>query len=317
MFGFIKFLQEQLARLKSNKRIWFTIILIVSIIGMTSTIYLITTMTSRVSEKIYVSMANSYKLKVKTYSAAKNQEFVKLVTMLENDLSMTKFMKQENIKSLAALEDSINKQLEDNMFKNMFVDLYTKNDLSSNARNTIGSILESKESIFGVEVMKDGVYFIYIKPLIENGNIYGVVQVRESIHVEKHMFTFLDNEFAFILNKKMLPQLSIKTREGRYTDITNVFAVEQTFYESAFVADLRKVTEEEFEKMMNEGFIIDEKFYKTYSVVTDLNGVEIGMIIVGDRIDKTGGFVKLADSMTKQVITVALGLIISIMLFMF
>lgn len=317
MFGFIKFLQEQFARLKSNKRIWFTSILLFSILGMAGTIYLITTMTSRVSQKVYVSMSKTYNLTVENYKVNKNKEFMKLATMLENDASIVKLMQEENIPSLAKVENLINKQLQENTFKYTFVNLFTKNDLATNGRNTVGSILESKESIFGIEVMKDGVYYVYIKPLLKDGNIYGVIQLRESIHAAKEAFTFMDNEYAFILNKKMLPQLSIKTREGRYEDVASTFVVEQTYYESAFVSALRNTTDEKLDEMMDDGFLIAEKFYNTSSIVTDLNGVEIGMIVVGDRIDKTGGFVKLADSMTKQVITVALGLIISIMLFMF
>ncbi len=317
MFGFIKFIQDFISKIKSNKRIWFSIILILSIVGIISSFYLITTMTSRVSNEVYESMSDGFKLDIKQNMTTKNKEFIKLAIVLQSDKNIENSMKQNNSRNLLKIEKNLNKNLKKSGFDKMFIKLYSKNDVASNGRNTVGAVLESKESIFGVEVMQDGVFYIYIMPLIVNGKLYGIIQIKEGLDAQRKNFLDIKGEFAFVLNKKMLPQLSIKTKKGKYKEIASEFVIEQTSYDSEFVAELRNMGNIDFKKMISDGFALDGAFFTTFKVVTDLNGVEVGYIVVGQRVEKSGSFVKLADNMTKQVTIVALGLIISIMLFMF
>jgi len=71
------------------------------------------------------------------------------------------------------------------------------------------------------------------------------------------------------------------------------------------------------DSFINNNYFIDDTFYRTYKIINDINGAEIGMLLLGEQVDNEEGFVHLADNMTKTVTTVALGLVMSIMLFMF
>ena len=51
--------------------------------------------------------------------------------------------------------------------------------------------------------------------------------------------------------------------------------------------------------------------------VVDVNGVTIGYIIMAEKVQGSNGFVNIVDDMTKSVTLVSLGLVISILLFMF
>ena len=51
--------------------------------------------------------------------------------------------------------------------------------------------------------------------------------------------------------------------------------------------------------------------------MVDINGVTVGYIILGEKVQGSNGFVNIVDNMTKSVTMIALGLVISILLFMF
>ena len=69
--------------------------------------------------------------------------------------------------------------------------------------------------------------------------------------------------------------------------------------------------------MLSSGYYVDDQFYRTVQKVSDINGNVIGAIVLGQTVANSGAFVNIVDKMTKTVTTVALGLVISILLFMF
>ena len=69
--------------------------------------------------------------------------------------------------------------------------------------------------------------------------------------------------------------------------------------------------------MRNSGYLVNKEYFKTYKEVVDINGVTVGYIILGEKVQGSNGFVNIVDNMTKSVTMIALGLVISILLFMF
>lgn len=69
--------------------------------------------------------------------------------------------------------------------------------------------------------------------------------------------------------------------------------------------------------MKNNGYLVNDVYFKTYKEVVDVNGVTIGYIIMAEKVQGSNGFVNIVDNMTKSVTLVSLGLVISILLFMF
>ena len=62
---------------------------------------------------------------------------------------------------------------------------------------------------------------------------------------------------------------------------------------------------------------LNKEYFKTYKEILDVNGVTIGYALIGEQVQGNGGFVNIVDKMTKSVTMIALGLVISILLFMF
>jgi hypothetical protein len=115
----------------------------------------------------------------------------------------------------------------------------------------------------------------------------------------------------------MLVKLNIKAKSGKFRRLIKDLMIEQRFYDTRFVNSLVEMAPEDFDKMIKEGYIIDGVFYRTFKIVSDINGADIGYILVGELLDKEGGFVKIAKNMTNTITIVALGLVVSIILFMF
>ena len=57
MFSFIKAIQNLLGELKKRKGLWFTTLTILSIIGILTSMHLLTSMTSNIAEKVYENMS--------------------------------------------------------------------------------------------------------------------------------------------------------------------------------------------------------------------------------------------------------------------
>jgi len=317
MFSFIKYLQGLKEKFQKNKGLWFTTITVISVIGIFITLYIITTMTSNVSEKVYQSMSKGYNLKVLSLMDAKEKEFEKIALVIEGNtllLSQIEENKETDILNFAA---AMNTSFAKKSINNYKIALYSLGGTQEVLRSSVISVIKSKNSIYGVEVMSDGVFNTYLKPLIKDDSVYGVIEIKESIHSYKKAFDELNDEYVFLLDKKMLAQIAIDVKNGKYRDMTEEYTLANTFYDTKFAASIRDLDKEKFTEMMQKKYIIDGVYYRSYKMINDINGAEIGMVILGEYVDKEDGFVNLADNMTKTVTTVALGLVISIMLFMF
>ena len=317
MFSFIKYLQGLKEKFQKNKGLWFTIITVVSITGIFFTMYIITTMTSNVSEKVYQSMAKEYRVNVVNLFDTKQEEFKKIALVILKDKALVEQIEQNKVAETQQYAKNINDQFIKESINHYQVSLYSLGTNQAILRPSIVSVIKSKNTIYGIEVMADGVFNTYLQPIIKDDTVYGVIEIKESIHNSKKYFDGINEEFVFLLDKKMLAQISIESKNGKYRDMINDYTVNQSFYDTKFTASVPEIKKEAFTNMIRNNYLLDGVYFRTYRMVNDINGAEIGMIVLGEYVDKEDGFVNLADNMTKTVTTVALGLVISIMLFMF
>jgi hypothetical protein len=274
-------------------------------------------MTSTVSEKVYQSMAKEYRVKVTTLFDSKKTEFEKVALLLAQNKALQEQLELNREQEILLTQNTINESFAKKGINNYKISFYSVANNKEVFRASIISVIKSKNTVYGIEVMSDGVFNTYLQPLIKDDNVYGVIEVKESIHKYRKIFESLDDEYVFLLDKKMLPQISIDSKNGSYRDMINDYTVEQIFYDTKFTAMIVDLDKEQFKTMIQENYVISGVYYRTYKIITDINGADIGMVMLGELIDKEDGFVNLADNMTKTVTTVALGLVISIMLFMF
>jgi hypothetical protein len=317
MFTLIKRLQELLSKLKRNKGLWFTSLSVISIAAIFFCMYIIMTMTDKVSQDVYQSMSNSYELNLNAKFEQKQKQFQKLVIPILQNQPLLNSIETNNKEIMNQFQNRLNDEFIKSGFSDLNINFISTLSRDQIFRNTINSIITSKIPLFGSEVLTDGVFMVYLYPLIKDGNVFGVIEIKESIHNLKAMFAQENSEYTFILDKKMLTFISLEAKTGKYKDVNQNFTIENTRYDSRFAGLLSEINDDTFKVFLEKKYLVYDGYYRSVKKVTDINGVDIGLIIVGESTELSGGFVNIADNMTKQVTTVALGLIIAIILFLF
>ncbi len=202
-------------------------------------------------------------------------------------------------------------------FETLQVSFYPILNQINQYRNSINSVISSKSKVFGVEVLQDGIFYVYIEPILKDDNLIGIVELREEVHTFKKAYTRDDTIFLVLLEERMLNQLSIKARNGKYRKVVDSVYVEELKYDGQFFGKIIESGKEEYKNMIEVGYSVDDTYFRAAHELSDINGNIIGVIVLGETVAGSGAFVNIVDNMTKTVTTVALGLVISILLFMF
>ncbi len=317
MFSFIKWLQLSISKLKRNKGLWFTTLSIASTAGVLISMYTINIMTSSVAEQTYqeerrVDLAHFDAVLTRNYD-----ELVTTGTVLALHPQVVSNLKSKNYEALntltAGMITSINKNIIETDLDIKYYDIETKIEESEN-HTFAEMVMETNYALSGLMVNKKGVRMVGIVPVFENNVTIGALEVSRSIHSIKEQFLDLNKEFVFIIDKHQLVFLDLKSKTGRYLDVSDEYKVAYKNYDSNFYINASQF---DLQEMMRNKYHIDKKFFTTYEEVTDLNGRIIGLVLIGEDSNNASSFVKITQNMINSVTTVALGLVISLILFMF
>ena len=317
MFSLIKRLQEFLEKLKKNKGLWFTTLTTIAIAGIFVFMYILLTMTNNVKEQVYVSIYEDYQKSLNNVLNTKKTSYYSIVQSLITNDALLNAMERNDKGFLANYSQNLNEQYKRDSLNSIIVNFYPFADKEATLRNTISSTLRSKSQISGIEVQQSGVYVTLIQPVIRNDFFLGLIEIKQSIHSLKDDFEASDNNFVFLLDKKMLSKLSLKAKSGRYKDVINEYIVFQSAYSSRFYTKITDHGEDAFNDDLKQTYGADDVYFRTYKKAKDINGADIGLFVIGEGVEKNNGFVNIANSMVNSVTSVSLGLVISIILFMF
>lgn len=115
----------------------------------------------------------------------------------------------------------------------------------------------------------------------------------------------------------MIAMISQQNKDGIYQEVGKNYLINSKIYESSFVSSISSIGENALQKIANGEYVVGQEFFMNGLLLRDTNGVDIGMLILGESVEKEGGFINMANKMTNQVVSIALGLIVSLLLFMF
>jgi len=259
-------------------------------------------------------MFDSYELKLNTKIETKQEEFKKIAAVIAQDELLLGAIETNNSAVIEKFKKSLNEEFIKSGFTSLSVDFASVANREKPLRNTLNTIISSKRTLFGAEVLDNGAFFVYLIPLQKNEVVYGVLEIKESVHAFKTELTKEGSQYLFLLDRKMLPILSLEEKADKYKEINENYAIKQIEYNTKFASTINEV---DFEKIKQLKYGLDENYFRVVKKITDINGVDIGLMVSGESIDASGGFVNIAGDMTNTVTTVALGLVISIILFLF
>jgi hypothetical protein len=115
----------------------------------------------------------------------------------------------------------------------------------------------------------------------------------------------------------MLPLISIQNKEGIYIPVAKNYLINSKKYDSVTLGHIPELDNLALENIMKGNYVITKELYLTGVIIRDMNGVDIGLIVMGENINKDSSFVNMAKTMTNQVIMIVLGLIVALLLFLF
>ncbi|XOB63587.1 hypothetical protein ACMC56_07170 [Campylobacterota bacterium DY0563] len=317
MFSFFKFLQKFISDLKSKKGLWFTILAFLSVSGIFLSLYLLTHMTESVSKDVYVNMSSTYVKNYKNRVVKKEQTLKKIILTMKSNQDFISSVENNNLQNVGNIVTSFNNSYKENGFNSLQMSFYPVFNQVNQYRSTINSVINTKNKIFGIEVLSDGIYYSYIEPIISNDNLIGILELKEEIHDYKAEYMKDNLIFLFMIEERMLNRLSINARDGKYREVIDTLYVEEEKYDGQFFAKIIENGKDSYKQMLENGYSVDDTYFRAVQKVADIEGNVIGLVVIGEPVEGSGAFVNIVDNMTKTVTTVALGLVISILLFMF
>lgn len=316
MFSFIKALQNFFSNLKKKKGLWFTTLTILSIIGISVSMYLLSNMTTSIAKEVYINMSSTYINNLEDKIEDKKNEYKRIILGLQTNDTFKDNLNNKLV--IDSILENYNKNLSEMGFGQITLSFYSITNQINQYKNIVNTVISRKTSSFGFEVLGDGPNIVYLFPIIIDSSVVGVVEIKENIislknDIERSKQTI----FLFLLQEKMMNNLSDDLKNRRYRLVVDGLRVEEQKYDSSLVSNVAEGGQEEIKELKNNGYLVNDVYFKTYKEVVDVNGVTIGYIIMAEKVQGSNGFVNIVDNMTKSVTLVSLGLVISILLFMF
>lgn len=316
MFSFIKALQNFFSNLKKKKGLWFTTLTVLSIIGISVSMYLLSNMTTSIAKEVYINMSSTYINNLEDKIEDKKNEYRRIILGLQTNDTFKDNLNNKLV--IDSILENYNKNLSEMGFGQITLSFYSITNQINQYKNIVNTVISRKTSSFGFEVLGDGPNIVYLFPIIIDSSVVGVVEIKENIislknDIERSKQTI----FLFLLQEKMMNNLSDDLKNRRYRLIVDGLRVEEQKYDSSLVSNVAEGGQEEIKELKNNGYLVNDVYFKTYKEVVDVNGVTIGYIIMAEKVQGSNGFVNIVDNMTKSVTLVSLGLVISILLFMF
>lgn len=317
MFSFIKFLQAFLGRLKKNKGLWFTTLTILSALGILVSMTVINVMTKNVAHKTFLEERKLDSSLLDGYLASRYDSLLTIGGILSIHPQIIANINDDAEKTqndmLTYAKKTINNKINIDPIDIHYYDKTLKVKNSENF-SFADLAMESQQNVSGIVVNKQGVRIIGITPVIDKNVSIGAIEVSQSIHALKNDFERMGKEFVFLLNKNQLVFLDLEHKTDEYQDIDDTYKVAFHNYDSKFYINVQHIN---MEDIFVTKYVNDANYYTTYNEATDLNGNQIGLFFIGEDANNANSFVKITENMIKSVTTVALGLVISLILFMF
>ena len=309
MFSFVKWLEDFISRIKKNKGLMFTMLSITSVVGIFLSLYFVSYLVEDVAQKTYKNQQKRYSSELKVH-LNKEKDLVlaiasassldsKLIEIFTNDANATKKDIKISLNKIAKrYEENINKNLNRNDIKiKYFTSEQTGADKITN----------------GITVKNTGTYFEAKMPFAQKENTFLNIEVLSSIQTLKSLYTGENREFIYLLNDSSINKLDRTVYKKLYQKIGNNYAIEKSAYKKKLIDSIKNI---DFTKLKKQGYIKDSDYYYTGIEVFDVDGNEVGLILIGEKIDDNS-LVKLVKNLVNNVTMVALGLIVSMILFLF
>ncbi len=304
MFSFIKWIGSLRDRLKKNKGLWFTSLTVISLIGIFSSLYFVNFLVNDVAKKTYENQKSHYLLELK----GKIREESLYVESIASVIS-----KDENIANLYFLKDeNSSKKIEQKIktIQSLLNSKYNKEVISISLKEC-----KNGKKINGIEVSTNGAVIKSSLPMLKDKDKIISIVVKKDISYLADSYKQEQKDFLFILSENSINRVDRDIKKRDYKNIDDKFFINTKAYDGNLISAIasRSFTKE----LKDEGYIKGSKYFYVYQKLYDIDGDLAGYVVVAEEIKDDNSFVNLVKNLVNSVTMVALGLIVSMILFLF
>lgn len=306
MFSFIKWFEAKWQEMKRNKGLWFSLLTIFSLIGIFISLYFVNFLVSDVAKKTYENQKIHYILESKVVLESYAKNVLALATAIGNDTNIYLMFESDDenkTQKITTVAANYTQKFAQNLNSNDLFVHFTYSD----------KIIDTK-MINGLKVNSEGVSLAAALPLAEKDNVRLGVQVDQDLRVLKKYYQKEKKEFVLLLDRGAFSQISPLVQKERYKTLFDTYYADVKSFDQEFIHDIAKT---DLKKLLKTGYSKDLNYFFVVRKAYGYDGQEIGLIVIGEKISEKNSFVNLIKNLVNSVTIVALGLIVSMILFLF
>jgi hypothetical protein len=306
MFSFLKWFGNLIESAKKNKGLWFTLLTVISLVGIFVSIYFVNFLVTDVAKKTYINQQSHYSKDMKN-SIELHKELVLSIATAISQNGEVKYLFNSNDVNKSQKIINIANKASNTINKN----LATKNiSVTYKATNNI----QNEKLLNGLDVDRDTIYLKAQVPVIDNNSTRLYVVVKEKIDALSEFYHKENKEFALILNEGSINKISSSIKKSDFVYFQDRYYLNKKSFDKMFIDQLVNVDMKEFIKI---GYEKDANYFYVCEKAYNYNGDDIGLIVVAEKVNEENSFVNLIKNLVNNVTMVALGLIVSMILFLF
>lgn len=320
MFALILKFQAIMEKLRKNKRLWFTTITVISLLGIAGTLHYLNSTTDRTANDLYEATSGSYFQELDSKLLGAQHEISILGTaLMDNQPFLATIANQGN----SAGNNQKLKQIADNVngiSKNQIaLELYDKNGVktaSSIENMKLTAIAYDSKGLAKAIVTntftsaieyQDGQVYIRVFFPIPNG----VLEIKKSVDFLIDEYAASEKIFQVVLDKDFLDMK--KVQEFAYKKIGKSEISVQSSSNDDFLTYLADV---DFDQLVTDKYILADEYFIMGKPIVDTDGKRIGLFLISEDVLKENSLPKMTKSISTGITTAAMGLVVSLLILM-
>ena len=201
-------------------------------------------------------------------------------------------------------------------FKNIKVHIHTKDSKSflrswkdkkfgddlSSFRSSVVKVNKTKTSVNTFEVGKAGLSIRSVVPIMDNDNNHlGSLEFMQGVNSVAKSFDKIGDAFFLLMDGS----LAVAKVDEKYK--LDKYIISQKFMNKSVLSDLKNI---DFEELINNKYLIDDRYFYSYIDIKDFNGKKLGIALTARSIEK----VEVAINNASAIIWVSLVILIASLL---
>ncbi|RXK13547.1 chemotaxis protein [Halarcobacter mediterraneus] len=263
------------------------ITILVTVITLLISFFILNSYKNNIKKDVYLKQANSLKSDLVNNLQHKFDVGISNAISISNDGILKEALSTNNrdlaIKALAKLSKNMKNHTP---FKNIKVHIHTKDNHSflrnwkvekfgddlSSFRDSVVKVNSSKTTVNTFEVGKAGLSIRSVVPIINyNKEHLGSLEFMQGVNSVAKIFDKRKDNFLLLMDNKLaVAKLDEKKQFHNYT-------ISQKFINKEFLDDANKIN---IKKLLEENYLVSNKYLYTYTTLKDFNNKEVGIALV-------------------------------------